>query len=221
MMWRLALCVLAILGLILLCLTWSPWLPSTTLTTSAVSLTAALACLLFGLRGPSRVTALAAKIVITASALMLVAQLLTTTLPLLSTDTVVRTFTLISGLLLAKANPHQTLYPWMYVMIATKIELVLIGIVISIPTAGTTVINPLLWWVIIPLMLLSAVSLALHFQAAYRTLIIFTALYSVLLVSYSLSLHTLGVQTFAVVSVALWPIITTRLIGYHSFHTKS
>ena len=201
---------------------WAEVLAGTEMPTKIIALVAGVAFVLLGGKGASKVTAFFGKILIAMSVLALAAQLVYAAPELASYDTLLRTLALVSGLLLERISPHQQMYPWMFFMIATKVELVIIGAFLALVAEAQGVhVEQLWWWAVIPMMLLAALLLARRKRVLYRAVILFTAVYALFL---ALDIVLVQSPSHLVIVVAacavVWPFITERLIGYRAFHPK-
>ena len=210
----------AVFWLVVSVVSWSNALWSVDTPTSVIATVASLAFGLYAFRGASKQTSMAGKILIAASVLMLVAQLVNGDPELLSADTALRTLVLVSGLLLERISPHQQLYPWMFLMIATKVELVIIGAFISAAGAISGTFPLEYWWSIVALMLLGVPLLAGRKKTAYRSVVILTSLVATILVADYMYAVGFNIASFIGIGAVLWPLATERLIGYRAFIKK-
>jgi len=188
----------------------------------AIKIIATLTTLVFAIyaiRGASKLTSIAGKILIAMSILTLIAQLISNNLDFININTLILTLSLISGLLLEKVSPHQQIYSWMFLMIATKVELILIGVLVTLinETDPIVQITPFYWWAIIPLMLIGVIFLITKKQAFYRAIILFTTLYTLTLTIIFIFISPNLITSLIATCVALWPIATERLIGFRVY----
>lgn len=215
--------VVALFWLSLAVLSWGGIGAVVEIPTQVIAAAAVVAFAVYGFNGASKLTAALGKVLIAISLIALITQLINGAPELGGIDTILRTLGLVSGLVLERISPHQQIYPWMFLMIATKVELVIVGafIALTAEVAGVS-IGPLWWWAIIPLMLLGVIFLATGKQILYRAVILFTTVYALLLaLDLILTQSPSGAIVAVAVSVVVWPFITERLIGYRAFRTKS
>lgn len=198
---------------------WSNIGLSEALPIKIISTITTVAFAIYSIYGASTFTSIAGKALITINILSFVTLLLYGELHIASSSTLLHTFSLMSGLLIERMSPHQQLYSWMFLMIATKVEVLLIAVFIlrSADVAVSSPFTEIYWWVIIPLMLSGVISLARKNRTLYRILIMCTSCYAVILVALYIANTPFTIASTLAIVVALWPIITERLIGYRSF----
>lgn len=187
------------------------------LTTKIVTTVTLLAYIVYAVRGPVRATAFAAKIVIAAGFISLLSQLLASDDALLSADTAIRSLVLVSGLVLERISPHQQLHSWMFLMIATKIELVLIGTLLS--TVSVSGLVPLMyWWSLVAMMLLGVPLLAKGLKIPYRIATVALSIVALVLAAdLILAQESAGLVSVLAIITFVWPLVVERLLGYQVF----
>lgn len=192
-------------------------------TTILASLTT-LAFGVFSLRGAGKATALAGKILVAASALTLITSFITDGLPDNTADTITRTLSLVSGLFIERMSPHQRMYEWMFLVIATKVEFILISAFIASTTqasAGYIPINA--WWLLLPIMLIAVPFLARKKLQIFRVCVWLTTLLALILAFDFIAAQPtiLATTNLLVIAVVLWPLIIERLLGFRSFKQQT
>jgi len=165
--------------------------------------------------GPSRLSAMAGKILIFAGLFSGITLLLRDSLEFNHPVTAVVVGVLISGLFLERVSPHQPLKTWMFLAIATKVEFLLVATLtagLAEPTLSS------LWWILVILMAVSVPVLAFKLKTLYRVIVWITTLLAVALVLNLIFTQVVAVAVVALAQVvAVWPVITERLIGHRSF----
>ncbi len=209
--------LVALLWLVALAVSFMGFTPKVELPTIILMTVTILAYTVYALCGPFTLAPFVGKILIAASFIALLTQLLASDLDLLSADTLIRSLTLVSGLVFERIVPHKQLKPWMFLMIATKIEAVLVGSLVSGALAGGYV--PLeYWWSLVVVMLIGVPLLANGLKTPYR---IATMSLSVLALALTADL-IIAMGTFSALSVlalgaVVWPVLVERLLGYRVF----
>ncbi len=172
--------------------------------------------------GPSKPTAIFGKILIVAGVISVVVLLLDRGISA-SVDLITRLLVIVSGLLLERLSPHQRLFNWMFLMIATKVEAVLIAALISQASPAVPALFSMnVWWILVVLMLLGVPLLVFQKKSLYRISVLLTSLVSLVVVFDFLTTQA-DLQSTAVylaISASLWPFITQRLIGYRVFYSQ-
>lgn len=180
-----------------------------------------LAYIAYAIHGPFKFAPYAGKILIAASFVALLVQLISGDPSLLSFDTFIRILTLVSGLVYERIVPHKQLQSWMFLMIATKVEAVLVGSLISgAPTEGFVPLQ--YWWVLVAMMLLGVPLLANGLRIPFRIATMSLSLLAlVLAVDFIAAQEALNISSALAMSAIAWPLFVERLLGYKVFMEKS
>lgn len=193
---------------------YSPQLLSTLLagaTTVALTVTA--------LRGVSKFSAIAGKILIAISAVSIITTFIHEGIFAANIDIATRALVLVTGLSLERMSPHQRLYNWMFLMLATKLQFVITSAFIASAEAARASYFPLHYWWVLPLTMLCAVPfLAQKKRRWYRPIVLLTTgLALILAFDFITSQPDFSGATCIAVAAVLWPAAAERLLGYRTF----
>lgn len=198
----------------------TPYSPQLSTTLLAATTSFALALITF--RGLGRLSAIAGKVLIAISLLSIITQLIHDGLDVSNVDMAVRALALLTGLGLERFSPHQQLYEWMFLMIATKLQFVITTAFIAAAESARASYFPLFSWWLLPLTMIVAVPfLARKKRRIYRPLVLITTLAALVLsFDFITSQPELSGATLLSISAVVWPAITERLIGYRTFVSR-
>jgi|GEM_PF-1605135 hypothetical protein len=194
-----------------------PYAPQ--LTTTGTALLTSILFAITAVTGFSKFSALAGKVLIAIGILSLLSLLVSNGLNIANVDTAIRTFVLLSGIVLERLSPHQQLYNWMFLMIATKVQFILTTVFIATANHARLSIIPLAyWWSLPALMLFAVIFLAMKKQRSYKFIVVGT---SILALVFTFDFITTQAEfrlaSLLTACLVLWPLITERLIGYKTF----
>ncbi len=173
--------------------------------------------------GYGKFSAHAGKILLAIGILSLVSLLLHNGLDIANIDATIRTFILLSGIGLERVSPHQRLYNWMFLMIATKVQFVLTTILIASASDARASIFPLTyWWSLPAMMLIAAILLAMKKRKSYKFIVISTSIVAFVFAFDFITVQaTFQLPSILAICVVLWPMVTERLIGYKTFISRA
>lgn len=121
-----------------------------------------------------------------------------------------------TGIVLERVSPAPALQPWMFLLIATKVEFIIItALMSSVLASGHTLVKAsvVTWWILIVLMLASSLALWLHSKLLYQAVWYATATVSLTL--FVVLVPLVSFSSFVVVwaiAATLWPPVAVRLI---------
>ncbi len=173
-------------------------------------------------RGLNKFSALAGKVLIAMSVLTIVTQLINDGFDISNVDMAVRALVLLMGLGLERMSPHQQLYDWMFLMLATKLQFVITAAFIAAAGSARASYFPLSSWWLLPITMIAAVPfLARKKRRVYRPLVLLTTLIALVLsFDFITSQPEISGITLIALSAVIWPAITERLIGYRTFVSR-
>lgn len=192
-----------------------------TLPETIIPILALLFLVLFLSRGTSKLSALTGKILIFAGLFATISILIKEGLNILNTAGLVATLGLATGIYLERVNPRHRLKTWMFLMLATKVQLMIVTALVSVGrdlNIQETFAPLETWWILVLLMALSVPLLIFKKKKSYRGAVILTSVLALLL---ALDLFTNEIKDGLLLSLLLiaffWPMITVRMIGRKVF----
>lgn len=196
---------------------WSQTVFTVEIPTRIITALVVPAYAVYALKGALKFTSIAGKLLIAISFFALANQFISGHPEVAGADTLLRSLALISGLVLERISPHQRLKPWMFLMIATKIELVMVNALTAI-ASGQGVIPLQYWWVLIGMMLLGALFLAHNSKRLYRAVIVLTSLIAIVLAfDFITAQKGISATTALAAGTIIWPLTVERLLGWRVF----
>lgn len=128
-------------------------------------------------------------------------------------------YAIVSGLILERVSPHQQFYSWMFLGIATKVQLGLVSGVMGQFNVAGGLFPVTLWWVTVVLLFISVPIAAMRKQRLYRFVTILSSVVSILLLvdvaSRITEISVVGL--FLALAAILWPPVIDRLVGHKIF----
>lgn len=121
-----------------------------------------------------------------------------------------------TGIVLERISPKPPLQPWMFMLIATKAEFIIVSsLMVSVLDAGHTLMEAsvIIWWILVVLMAASTIALLFHSALLHSTV-----WYASVAVSVTLLLVMVPVISFSslvtvwAVAATIWPPIAVRLV---------
>lgn len=171
--------------------------------------------------GGSRVTAMAGKVLMLGSGVAIAMEFISRFDVAIYLLDWMLVFAFVTGLLMERVSPHQRFYTWMFLAVATKIELVLVaGVVMRMPPLDVPLpLVPLAWWVVVGLMASGVPLLIFRIQLLYGWLVLVTTVWALgLFAAYIwLGVPERWEEVVLLSAATVWPLVADRLIGRRVF----
>lgn len=184
-----------------------------------------LAAMLGVVTGGNKVTSMLSKAVVAVSVLTLATHIIQTTSFSFTATNWVIIAALASGLVIERISPHQPLFMWMYIMLAVKVEIILVSAIV-IHLASLLLMPAWVgygWWSVVVALAVSAPALAFRFYRTYRAIVLLTTVLALGWCAVYIYGGVVNTQLHVLLLAAatLWPIMVHRLVGRTVFRTAA